>query len=45
MDHDCGGESGLKIPAELIDHLSKEDRAEFLKIVTKISGRLGEIKI
>ena len=45
VDHDCGGESGLKIPAELIDHLSKEDRAEFLKIVTKISGRLGEIKI
>ena len=35
VDHDCGGESGLKIPAELIDHLSKEDRAEFLKIVNR----------
>ena len=35
VDHDCGRETGLKIPAELIDHLSKEDRAEFLKIVKR----------
>ena len=35
LDHDCGGETGLKIPAELVSHLSKEDRAEFIKIVKK----------
>ena len=35
VDHDCGGETGLKIPAELVSHLSKDDRAEFIKIIKK----------
>ena len=35
VDHDCGGESGLKIPAELVNYLSKDDRAEVVKMIKR----------
>ena len=35
VDHDCGIESGQKIPGELVNHLSKEDRQEMVKMIKK----------
>ena len=35
VDHGCNVESGQKIPGELINHLSKEDRNEIVRMIKK----------